>query len=74
MWRNVMLTLEIQSQTLADKINNLLIHQFENNPDKMLQELVENYIRRQSRLAYSGILTWQKDGLEYQKEIRHEWQ
>ena len=69
-----MLTLEIQSQTLADKINNLLIHQFENNPDKMLQELVENYIRRQSRLAYSGILTWQKDGLEYQKEIRHEWQ
>lgn len=69
-----MLTLEIQNQTLADKINRLLTQQFENNSDKMLQELVENYVRQQNRLAYSGILTWQKDGLEYQKEIRHEWQ
>ncbi len=66
--------LEIQNQTLADKINRLLTQQFENNSDKMLQELVENYIRQQNRLAYSGILTWQKDGLEYQKEIRREWQ
>lgn len=69
-----MLILEIQNQTLADEINRLLTQQFENNSDKMLQELVENYIRQQNRLAYSGILTWQKDGLEYQKEIRHEWQ
>ena len=69
-----MLILEIQNQTLADKINRLLTQQFENNSDKMLQELVENYIRQQNRLTYSGILTWQKDGLAYQKEIRHEWQ
>ncbi len=69
-----MLILEIKNQTLADKINRLLTQQFENNSDKMLQELVENYIQQQNRLAYSGILTWQKDGLEYQKEIRHEWQ
>jgi len=69
-----MLTLEIRSQTLADKISHLLAQQFENNPDKMLQELVKNYVQQQERLAYSGILTWQKDGLVYQKEIRHEWQ
>lgn len=68
-----MLKIEIQNKTLAEQIIELLDKQFGNDADKMLQELLENYLRQQNRLQFSGILTWEKDGLAYQKEIRHEW-
>ena len=69
-----MLTLEIHDQTLAGQISKLLAQDFENNPDKMLGELIRSYVRQQERMQYSGILTWDTDGLAYQKVIRHEWQ
>ncbi|MCB8985057.1 MAG: hypothetical protein H6659_14595 [Ardenticatenaceae bacterium] len=69
-----MLTLEIHDKTLAGQISKLLAQDFENNPEKMLEELIRHYMRQQERLQYSGILTWETDGLAYQKVIRNEWQ
>ncbi|MBK8989387.1 MAG: hypothetical protein IPM39_25560 [Chloroflexi bacterium] len=69
-----MLTLEIHDKALASQISKLLDQDFENNPDKMLDELIRHYVRQQERLQYSGILAWESDGLAYQKVIRHEWQ
>ena len=69
-----MLTLEIHDKALANQISELLDQDFENNPEKMLDELIRHYVRQQERLQYSGILAWESDGLAYQKVIRHEWQ
>jgi hypothetical protein len=69
----VMLTLKIQDQTLQKQITELLDKKFNGNPDEMLQELVRTYTTQLNRLKYSGILKWEKDGLTFQKDLRHEW-
>ncbi|MCB0174218.1 MAG: hypothetical protein KDJ97_27140 [Anaerolineae bacterium] len=69
----VMLTLQIQDRTLEKQLTELLQQKFNGNSEKMLQELVRTYTAQLNRLKYSGILTWDKDGLTFQKEIRSEW-
>ena len=68
-----MLTLQIQDRTLEKQLTELLQKRFNGNSEKMLQELVKTYTVQLSRLKYSGILKWDKDGLAFQKEIRREW-
>lgn len=68
-----MLTLQIHDQALAEQLTDLLNQRFDGNLEKMLEELIRLYTTQLNRLQYSGILTWEKDGLTYQKEIRSEW-
>ena len=68
-----MLTLQIYDLTLEKQLTELLHRQFNGDPEKMLQELIEFYTSHLNRLKYSGILKWEKDGLTFQKEIRSEW-
>lgn len=68
-----MLTLQIHDQALAEQLTDLLNQRFDGNLEKMLEELIRLYTAQLNRLQYSGILTWEKDGLTYQKEIRSEW-
>ncbi|MEZ4512218.1 MAG: hypothetical protein R3C62_10095 [Chloroflexota bacterium] len=69
-----MLILQIQNHTLEQQLTELLQQKFNGNADKMLPELVKSYATQLNRLEYSGVLKWEKDGLAFQKEIRHEWQ
>jgi hypothetical protein len=69
-----MLTLEIHDKSLAQRITELLQKQFDHNPERMLQELIQLYTVQQDRLQYSGTIEWAQDGLAYQKEIRRDWQ
>jgi len=69
-----MLKLQIHNPHLEDQLTQLLGQRFNDNPEKMLQEFVQLYTFSLERLKYSGILTWEQDGLTYQKEIRSEWQ
>ncbi len=69
-----MLNLQIHNQHLETQLTQLLVQRFSGNPEKMLQEFVQLYTSSLERLKYSGILTWEQDGLSYQKEIRNEWQ
>ena len=68
-----MLTLQIHDQALEKQLTELLNQRFDGNLEKMLEELIRLYTAQLSRLKYSGILTWEKDGLAFQKEIRSEW-
>ena len=68
-----MLVLQIQDQTLEKQLTELLQKKFNGNSDKMLQELIKTYASQLSRLKYSGIFKWEKDGLTFQKDIRSEW-
>lgn len=68
-----MLTLQIHDQVLEKQLSELLTQKFDGNSEKMLQEFIRLYTTQLQRLKYSGILTWEKDGLTYQKEIRREW-
>ncbi len=67
------LTLQVHDQVLEKQHSELLNQRFEGNLEKMLQEFVRLYSTQLQRLKYSGILTWKKDALTYQKEIRDEW-
>ena len=69
-----MLTLEIYDNSLAERITELLQKRFDDDPERMLQELIRLYTIQQNRLRYSGTLEWAQDGLSYQKEIRRDWQ
>lgn len=68
-----MLTLQIRNRALARQISELLQQKFDGDPEQMLQEFIKLYTSQISRLQYSGILKWEKDGLTFQKEIRSEW-
>ena len=68
-----MLTLEIQDGELEKKVSDLLRQEFGGNTERMLQALIETYASQLNRLKYSGILTWEQDGVDYQKEMRGEW-
>ena len=69
-----MLTLQVNDQALEKELSEILHQKFNSNSDAMLQALVKLYHSQLSRMQYSGILKWDKDGLAYQKEIRSDWQ
>ena len=68
-----MLTIQIQDDALEKELSDLLEQKFGGDTERMLQELIRFYSAQNNRLKYSGILQWEKDGLEYQKEVRSEW-
>lgn len=67
-----MLTLQIRDRALEKELNDLLQQKFNGDTEKMLHELIKLYSSQLTRLNYSGILKWEKDGLAFQKEIRSE--
>lgn len=68
-----MITLQIKDRALEKQLIELLQQKFNGDSEKMLQELIRTYTSQLNRLKYSGILKWEKDGLEFQKELRSEW-
>jgi hypothetical protein len=68
-----MLTIQIQNQSLERRIAQLLEQDFDGDTEQMLNEFVDAYAASHERRKYSGILSWEKDGLTYQKELRSEW-
>lgn len=68
-----MITLQIRNQALEKQLTDLMNDRFNGDLEKMLQELIRLYTPQLNRLKYSGILTWEKDGLAFQKEVRSEW-
>ena len=69
-----MLTIKVKDNKLEKQLTELLHEKFRGDTDKMMQTLIESYASQLERLNYSGILTWNKDGLAYQQEIRSEWE
>lgn len=67
-----MLTLQVQSPSLAQQLAELLEQRFNGNSEEMLKEFVQAYQMQLERLRFSGILQWEQDGLAYQQEIRLE--
>jgi len=69
-----MLILEVRNQALEEQLSELLQQAFNGDSERMLAELVEKYTAQSQRLQFSGILKWPQDGVEFQRELRNEWQ
>jgi hypothetical protein len=63
------------SNITASQSNQNLNNNEDNAPrcPRCGRELRHSYTAQRNRLQYSGILKWEKEGLAYQKELRHEW-
>jgi hypothetical protein len=68
-----MLVIEIQDAVLEKELDDLLRQQFHGDTKQMMTQLFEAYLVQRRRLQYSGILRWPTDGLNYQRDLRNEW-